>query len=255
MSDATTSPADYTVDAVDTAMELLSIIALAPGLGVSELGRRCGQTKARTFRLLWTLEQRGLVTRSPEDATYHLGHTVLIWGAAAVAQNDLVRLAQPVLKQLGEETHETTKLRVRDGMDCLTLAKWEPDRELRCHSLVGRRHPLRAEPGELLLAFATPDVQREAMAGMLPLAARKLLARLARIRDEGFKVTRREIDGGRESVSIALPVFDQSGSVTACLALAAPASRMDKTKVEALTVQVRAAARQLSSALGHRHRP
>ena len=255
MTAATRPAADYTVDAVDTAMELLSIIAQAPGLGVTELGRRCGQTKARTFRLLWTLEQRGLVSRTAEDATYRLGYTALIWGTAAVAQNDLVRLAQPVLKQLGQDANETTKLRVCDGLECLTVAKWEPDRELRCHSLVGRRHPLRDEPGKLLLAYAAPEIQRDASAGLTAAATRKLAEGLTRIREVGVNVTRREINGGHESVSIALPVFDQSGSIAACLALAAPASRMDKAKIESLTLLTRAAARQLSGALGYRHRP
>lgn len=253
MSMTQKDPANYTVDALDTALELVNIIAEAPGHGVTELARRCGQTKARTFRLLWTLEQRGVIVRAGQDATYRLGHAALIWGAAAATQNDLVRVAQPLLKALGEETSETTKLRIRDGLDCVTVAKWEPDRELRCHSLVGRRHPLHEQPALVLLAYAEPDIQREVLGSLPPAVARDRAEALARIREQGFNVTRSEFDGARESISIAAPVFDQTGMIAASIAVAAPASRMDEARQGIVAAALRKTVRHLSSALGHRH--
>lgn len=253
MSMTQKDPANYTVDALDTALELVNIIAEAPGHGVTELARRCGQTKARTFRLLWTLEQRGVIVRAGQDATYRLGHAALIWGAAAATQNDLVRVAQPLLKALGEETSETTKLRIRDGLDCVTVAKWEPDRELRCHSLVGRRHPLQEQPALVLLAYAEPDIQREVLGSLPPAVARDRAEALARIREQGFNVTRSEFDGARESISIAAPVFDQTGMIAASIAVAAPASRMDEARQGIVAAALRKTVRHLSSALGHRH--
>ena len=47
---------DYTIAAVDEALALLLLVGQSPGLGVTELAARSGNTKARTFRLLFTLE-------------------------------------------------------------------------------------------------------------------------------------------------------------------------------------------------------
>jgi len=53
----------YTVDAVSKAIELLFLVAEEGGKGVTELARLSGNTKARAFRLLTTLEESGLVRR------------------------------------------------------------------------------------------------------------------------------------------------------------------------------------------------
>ncbi len=54
----------YTVDAVSEAMKLLFLVAETPDKGVTELAKLSGNTKARAFRLLTTLEQSGMVQRT-----------------------------------------------------------------------------------------------------------------------------------------------------------------------------------------------
>ncbi|TJW71559.1 MAG: hypothetical protein E5X43_33080, partial [Mesorhizobium sp.] len=56
----------YTVDSVDRAISLLQTVAGEADLGVSEIARRSGDSKARAFRLLQTLVRRGLLARSSD---------------------------------------------------------------------------------------------------------------------------------------------------------------------------------------------
>ena len=63
----------YTVDALQDALSVLKIVAHSPGLGVSEIARRSGYTKARTYRFLLTFEAAGFVQRQGDAATYTLG--------------------------------------------------------------------------------------------------------------------------------------------------------------------------------------
>ncbi|WP_147484095.1 helix-turn-helix domain-containing protein, partial [Burkholderia pseudomallei] len=47
---------NYIVDAVDSALKLLSFVAEHPHLGVTELASKLGINKSRTYRMLCTLE-------------------------------------------------------------------------------------------------------------------------------------------------------------------------------------------------------
>ena len=112
---------DYTVAAVDHALALLLLVAHSPGLGVSELAARSGNTKARTFRLLYTLEQRRLVQRRGRTAAYWLDVQALYLGIAAQEQVDLVRLARPYLLNLAAACNENVQIRVRDGLESVCV--------------------------------------------------------------------------------------------------------------------------------------
>ncbi|MCP1572676.1 DNA-binding IclR family transcriptional regulator [Herbaspirillum rubrisubalbicans] len=112
----------YTVDAVSKAIELLFLVAEEGGNGVTELAKRSGNTKARAFRLLTTLEECGLVRRQLPMATYSLGYRALILGTAAQGQLNLVNVARDILEDIGNECNESVLVRVRDGMDTVCVA-------------------------------------------------------------------------------------------------------------------------------------
>ncbi|TIU06319.1 MAG: IclR family transcriptional regulator, partial [Mesorhizobium sp.] len=80
----------YTVDSVDRAISLLQTVAGEADLGVSEIARRSGDSKARAFRLLQTLVRRGLLARSSDGKGYRLGLAALMLGHAASEQMDLI---------------------------------------------------------------------------------------------------------------------------------------------------------------------
>ena len=135
---------DYTVAAVDHALALLLLVAHSPGLGVSELAARSGNTKARTFRLLYTLEQRRLVQRRGRTAAYWLDVQALYLGIAAQEQVDLVRLARPYLLNLAAACNENVQIRVRDGLESVCVDRWQCVHHERIASRAGSRRRLHA---------------------------------------------------------------------------------------------------------------
>src|SRR5262249_30338895 len=143
---------------VDCAIDLLLAVAQRPGVGVSELARKVGLTKARAFRLLHSMAARGLIEQE-KQGTYHLGIQAVLLGKAAAEQIDLVRLAQPLLEKIGAICNESVQLRVRDNLESICVASWEPPRDVRFHAVTGKRRPLYVGAGKVLLAFAPPEVQ------------------------------------------------------------------------------------------------
>ena len=132
---------DYTVDAVDKAIGLLNLVAQFPDLGVTELAKRSGNTKARAFRLLGTLELNGLVQRDA-NAAYRLGNHMLYLGAAAKEQLSIVRVSSAIFDDMVRECNEGIQIRIREGTDSVCIARRDSTHDVRSLTAIGNRRPL-----------------------------------------------------------------------------------------------------------------
>jgi IclR family KDG regulon transcriptional repressor len=247
----------YKVDAVDKALRLLTLIAETPGLGLSELGRRSGESKARVYRLLRTLEARGFILCSAADRSYRLGISSLILGNAAGRQIDLAHMSAPMLRQLGMQTGETIQLRVRDGLETICIAGWEPDRELKVQATVGARRPMHAGSGMVFLAFVDETISAKVLASPLErftdrtcVDPESLKTTLSRIRQEGIYVSRGEVSA--DLISISAPIFGSGDGIVATINIGAPASRVGEKQLPSHVAAIRSTAAALSGMLGYR---
>lgn len=246
----------YTVDAVSKAIELLFLVAQHGDLGVTELAKRSGNTKARAFRLLTTLEESGLVQRKMPLATYSLGYGALILGTAAQGQLTLASIAGQLLEQVGKACNESVLVRVRDGLETVCIAWWDAPHAVRIHSQLNDRRSLGVgASGKLLLAHAPPDVQERVLAETREVftentitGRKELEAELAKILEQGVSVSVSERTSG--TLAIAAPIHDASGAVVASLAMTAPTTRVTADNLhEYLGIVVDGAVR-FSRALG-----
>jgi IclR family KDG regulon transcriptional repressor len=257
MSDADTAAgADYRIDAVECAIDVIMAVAEQPGLSISEIARRVGGNRQRIFRMLRTLEGRGLLQRGANGKSYRLGYLALVVGNAANGQIDLIRLAQPLMREVGLQAEETVQLRIRDGLESICIAGWEPARYVRVQAVIGRRRPLHVGSSKVLLAYL-PEPQRSALMRKpfqrftrnTLTTAKDLARRLEEIRRDGHCISRGEVSD--ELVSITAPVFSADGTILAAMNIAAPALRMPQSRIDQIIPIIKNAALQLSRALGH----
>lgn len=242
------------VQSADVCIDVLLSVAKNPDITLSEIGRQIGATKPRVLRMLRTLERRNLVRKSV-DHTYRLGNMAIVLGTAASTQVDLVRVANPILEELGQKVNETTQLRIIDNGESLCVAKFEPLRDLRVHSMIGRRRPLYAGSYKILLAFLPPQVQAQIIPSELvkftpnTITSRpRLESELKRIRDAGFCVSRGEVS--EQLISVSVPVLAADGSVIAAVNIAAPAFRTQDSDTQRYVMLLRDAAKAISRGLG-----
>lgn len=249
---------DYTVAAVDEALGLLDMVAAHPGLGVTELAKRSGNTKARAFRLLCTLEGRGFVERRGDPAVYKLGNRTLLLGAAAREQIDLVSLAQPHLEALGALFNETVHLRARDGLTSVCIALRESTQDIRVSTHLGKRRPLHAgSSGKVILAFSPEELRQAILNSELTrytpatlVQRSKLAQELAKVKSQGYATSTGEVSPDIRSV--AVPVRDATGQVVATLGLSAPAARASDEVMSSYVKALVDKAAVLSRELGFR---
>lgn len=216
---------DYTVSAVDEAIRLLTLVAEHPGLGVSEIARRSGNTKGRTFRLLSTLEQQHLVQRQGANATYHLDYKILHLAACANDQINLARLIQKPIEDLGRIFNETITVRIREGLETVCIAKWEATLSLRVHK--ASPHALHTgAASKLLLAHAPQSVVDAVfeLHELTPTDRQTLSDELTRIQLQGH--ARSVSERVANAASIAVPIKDKVGSVIASLSISTPPHRL-----------------------------
>lgn len=249
---------DYTIDAVEEALGLLLVVAKTPGLGVTELALRSGVTKARAFRMLYTLEKGGLLFRDGHTPTYSLGYNALYLGVAAEGQISLARLAKNYLREVGIACNENVQLRIRDGIESVCIARWESTHHVRVQTELGNRRPLYVgASGKILLAFAPGDIQDHVLnTERKPYTSATLVSRsslkqsISKILRAGYAVSHGEMSV--EAVAVAAPVFNANADVIAAISIAGPASRVGTQELGGMTGLVVKAAQELSLNLGYR---
>lgn len=253
---------------VDRVADILeAFLWLGPELGVSELARAIGLTKATAHRLLASLRNREFVAQDPATRRYRLGMRMWELGAIARASMDWLAEAKPELEVLAAQIGETAHLAVLDDDQVLYVEKVESVHSLRMPSQVGRRLPAHCTGvGKALIAFLPEDRLSAVIAhrGLPRFTAHTITdpvalnAALETIRANGYATDNEEIEEGLRC--IGAPVRDHTGAVIAAISIAGPASRLPEDDTPRLAAQVRSAADAISNRLGYpgirvTHRP
>jgi DNA-binding IclR family transcriptional regulator len=243
------------VRSVDRAASLLIALGETQGeAGVTELARRLGLHKSTASRLLATLQMRGLVEQDDDSGKYRLGLAVVRLGGHAERTLDLRGIGMPELEKLARSVRETVTLETLEGDSVVTVAY--ADASGMGHDRGGRTLPLHATaPGKMLLSDQPErEVIRLSRIGFTPYTRNTivrvdlLLEELSRVRKRGFATAFGEHEPTVNAV--AVPIFDQRGSVVAALEVRASASRLQPSRVPELVERARSSAGLVTARIG-----
>lgn len=246
-----------TIKSLDRAMLVFEHLSRSQGKMLTELADDLNQSPATVYRVLVTLEIRGLVEFDPEEQLWHIGPQAFVIGAGFLRRTSLVERARPILRRLMEATGETANLgRELDGQ-VLFLSQVETNATIRAffppgtlaemHSS-GIGKVLLAQMSEARLARVLADHPMQAFTANTITDPITLDRELATIRAQRFAIDAEERNEGMRC--IAAPVFDHSQSAVAGLSVSGPTSRVSEEKTDEFSHAVIRAARDLSAALG-----
>ncbi|WP_370632885.1 HTH-type transcriptional regulator BhcR [Hasllibacter sp. MH4015] len=249
--------AQNTIKSLDRAMEVFEHLSETSGVTLSELAENLGQSPATIYRILVTLEGRGLVEFDRAAQHWLIGARAFVIGARYLRRTTLVDRARPVLRRLMEETGETANLGIARGSHVLFVGQVETHATIRAFFPPGTLSPMHASGiGKALLAqmsddrlsrlFATAPLDQFTQRTLTEPA--HLRADLEATRDRGYAIDDEEKNEGMRC--IAAPVFDLSGGAVAGISVSGPASRVSPGQVQPLAGAVMAAAEELSLAMG-----
>ena len=246
-----------TIKSLDRAMEVFEHLSTTEGATLSEISGALDQSPATVYRILVTLEGRGLVEFDATGQVWQIGARAFVIGARYLRRTSLVERARPILRRLMEETGETANLGIGRGPDVLFVSQVETHESIRAFFPPGTLSPLHASGiGKALLArmdetalkrfLARSHLQRFTERTICERAG--LLSELEAIRERGFSIDDEEKTLGMRCVAAA--VHDLHGEAIAGLSVSGPTSRVTGDRIAVFGSAVATAARELSAAMG-----
>jgi DNA-binding IclR family transcriptional regulator len=242
---------------VDRAVSILELLADVGAAGVTEIATELKIHKSTAFRLLMTLEARGLVEQDVERGKYRVGYTAVQLTVSAAKVRDIAVVGRPVCTELAATVGETVSIAVKDGLQVLTVDQTLGYAAVTAVDSVGKRQPLHATAaGKVFLAeMSGEEVQAVIDRGLPPLTQATLTdgaalrKQLDLIRNWGYATTYEEAEIGL--VAIAVPVRGLGGGVVAALAISGPMFRVNEQTLPGLLAELESAAARFSWRVGY----
>jgi DNA-binding IclR family transcriptional regulator len=239
------------VRAVERAIDVLQCFsAERPVMSVLEIQQKVRLSRPTLYRLLHTLAAKGLVRIEGDPQRFSLDYGVGRLAHSWMAGIDPIAIGRPILERLRQETGETVALfMLRDHLRLCVLELTTPNVLKIARGVGETEHIARGASGKAMLAFMPADevarILRTLPAGI---DRKRLLADLARVRSDGFAVSRGEVFVG--AVAVAAPYFDDAHRVLGAIGAFGPAARLDARWVAATIDRIVEGARALSAHLG-----
>lgn len=228
-----------------------------PALTLSEVARLTGITRATARRILLTLEKLGHV--SFDGKLFSLTPRVLSLGWAYLASLNLPELAQPLMENLVEQTHESCSMTTLDPPDIVYVARVPTRRIMTVTLAVGARLPAHATSmGRVLLAGLADD-ELDAFLEHAPLERftehtitdpTALRAAVVDTRDRGWAFVDEELEVGLRS--LAAPITRPHYGTVAAINVSAATRRVSVEEFhERMLPPLLETAAGISAAAGH----
>lgn len=254
----------YRVEALARGLAVLSRFdQTTRDLSLTEIAASTGLSKSTTFRILKTLEEAGYLARHSGTQRYSPGLKVLELGFTALSNLGIRDAARPHLERLSQETGETASLSLLDGLEVVYIDR------VRNRSIVGvvlglgSRIPAHcASMGKAMLAHLPAEALATLLEGapLIPCTPRSIVdtaaiqRELARIRRRGFALNEQELELGLRAV--AAPIWDHNRQVVAAINTTGSVRTISRRRlIDELAPRVKAAAGQISRAIGGRSEP
>ncbi|MDR6206635.1 DNA-binding IclR family transcriptional regulator [Paraburkholderia graminis] len=224
------------VAALDRAFAILGVFQ--PGeraLSLAEIARRTGFYKSTILRLLSSLERGGFIRRL--DGNYSIGPEPLRLAQIFQESFHIREVIEPVLRQLSDDSGETSSFYVRQGEYRVVLHRVEPPRSVRVSIREGERFPIdRGASGKILIAFSKPS-----------------RATHDAVRERLWALSYGERDPDTAAVSV--PVFGPNSELAGALTLSGPKDRLGASdKMRGACNLLLTSAARATAALGGDHR-
>jgi len=226
----------YSVQSVLKAFDLLEALAAEDSVAtIPILAKKLNLSRNKVFRLLATLEDKGLIERDEPTGTFRLGIYAFEMAQHILKSASLIRLAHPVMEALARKHDEAVYITVLNNDEVLFLDMVDSFQQVKATAMVGRRFPFFTNAaGKAIKAMSSSDMierlgKRRASVNGIP-DVNKLETELHDIRQSGVAV---DFGGLGEGIcAVAVAIKDYAGKVVGALTMLAPSFRMLQERLE-----------------------
>jgi len=188
----------YSTKTIIKALDLIDILRKKNIAGVTELGNELGLNKNNVFRILVTLQNKGLVQRDGKD--YKLGIGFLKLEHSYIKNLKFPEIARPYMKKLRNKTGETVYLSILHEDKVVYIVSIESKKSVVVNSRIAKRYSSKTTA-----------------------AGKVLKSKLSNFE------TKYDFNETEEEVSeIAVPIFNKDGEIISALSIVAPEYRLNR---------------------------
>lgn len=248
------------------ALKPLALLEAVAGMqhpaSLAELAIHVGVPKATMHRWLGSLEDAGLIQRTPDGRRYELAMRASQLAFSILSNRPGGAIRHEILKRVVQEVGEACNLTVLDGMQVTYLDRVESKWPLRITFQRGSKVPAYCSAsGKLFLALMQPakrdlilsEIKFERLTENTVVDRKALLKEFLDIRRDGYALDREEYLSGL--VCLAVPIFYQKGRSRVCaaaLAIQAPVARLSQEEMLTKLPILRTAAQSLGATIGEK---
>lgn len=225
-------------------------------LGPTEIAAAIKASKTTTYRLLRSIEDAGLLDRTPVG-TYRLGVKLIAFGRAVESRLDVRREAQPIIERLARTTRQTTFLFVPgdtgalcilrvSGEDVEVLAVGEG--EILPYHVGAAPMALLAFLGEKRIYAYVASRSLERLTEATVTEPDQLQRELGQIRERGWWLSWGDVTPG--VAAVGAPVFGPDRRVVAAISVSGISTHLGSRAKPRFVAELLAASEELSSHLG-----
>ncbi len=253
------SEAEAPLQSLDRAMALLAALAAADGLTLTALASRAGLPMSTAYRMLGTLQRRGMAEFEPATQLWFVGVETFRIGSAFLRRRKLVDRAHGAMQALMQESGETANLAVAEEDGVVFISQVETHEAIRAFFRPGTRALFHASgigkailahrgAGQVAASLKRTGLPRFTDRTLTTLPA--LLADLGAVRARGYAIDDEERNPGMRCVGAA--IFDEAGEAIAGLSVSGPTVRITPESLDRFGPMVRDAADAVTHAIAGR---
>jgi len=231
---------DYIVPGLARGIDLLEVLAREQRpMSAVQLAEALELPRSSVFRLIQTLQHKGLIESDTGRRSFSLGPGVLRLGYQYLTGQDLVQVARRELELLSERVGISSHLAIRSGREIVCLLHVPGTAGFISNVNAGARFPAHATPmGQILLSQVSRkqlfelygNVRLVALTQQTPTTLEALASKVARAAADGHVVSRGSVEPG--GISISAPVHDNGKELVAAIDISCPASAFDESVLE-----------------------
>ncbi|MGF0033741.1 IclR family transcriptional regulator [Bariatricus sp. SGI.154] len=230
-------------------------------MGLLELSKELNLNKSTVHRILNSLIFMDYVKQDPETSKYSLSFKFCHISNQILAQNNMIDIARPYIKELAEQTGETVHLVQMDGINAVYIDKVEASKNsVRLVSMVGKSIPLYCSGvGKALLADMSDDkIQHiweqsdiRKLTDYTVTDFDKFKKIIASIRKDGYSLDNEENELGVRCIAVSLK--DYRGKSHYAISISAPKDRMSDEQLKNFQKLILQIKDQIQWEMGQRH--
>lgn len=215
------------VAVLEKSIQTLEFLALhQEGSSLKDIAQGVSLNKSTVYRILQTYRKYGYITQDPKSGNYQLGSRILIF-APFISNFDFISFIMPYMQSFSEETGLSISLALLEGKTSLTVENYIPttDSSIRLCAMKGFCADLHSSAsGKVFLSWMSKkELESYLKSTTLTANTAHTITDINALKEDlviskhrGYSIENMENE--ENIISVAAPIIDTNGNVTAALA-------------------------------------